>query len=101
MLYSKVVNNIPWAAVPIPTHKKGQWIAAKEINGSIQTVYHLHNVAPMEARIYTKHGSEQLHLTNQRQPVPEQQLREVRVLRCGGDKRAVLDYNPLDETNSE
>ena len=100
-LYARVVSSIPWAAVPMPNHTKGQWIAAKERDGSIQTIYHLQNITPMEATIYTKCGSEQLHLTSQKQPVPEQLMREVRILRCGGPKRAVLDYNPLDETEPE
>lgn len=28
-------------------------------------------------------------------------MQEVRILRCGGDKRSVLDYNPQDETEPE
>ena len=53
-LYARVVKSIPWNAIPMPTHRKGQWIAAKEEDGSIQTVYHLQNTSPLEARSYKK-----------------------------------------------
>lgn len=42
-LYAWVVNNIPWNASPMPSHHTGQWIVAKEEDGSIRTVYHLQN----------------------------------------------------------
>ena len=100
-LYARVVQSIPWAASPMPTHCKGQWFAAKEEDGSIQHVYHLQGNTPLEAMVYNKQDSEQLILTSQRQQVPARAMREVRVIRCGGDKRTVLEYNPLDETEEE
>ena len=100
-LYARMVRSIPWEAAPMPTHSKGQWIAAKEMDGSIQTVYHLQSISPMEATIYRKSESEQLYLISREQPVPARPMREVRVLRCGGNKRAVLEYNPQDETEPD
>ena len=64
----------------MPTHQIGQWIAAKEQDGSIQIVYHIQNNSPFEAEIYKKDGSEQLHLMDQRQPILDKTMREVRVL---------------------
>ena len=57
-LYARVVNNIPWNASPMPTHRTGQWTAAKEEDGSIQLVYHLQSTSPLEAKTYKKSGSE-------------------------------------------
>ena len=100
-LYDRLVRSIPWAASPMPTHSKGQWIAAKENDGSIQTVYHVQSMSPMKATRYTKSGSEQLYLSGREQPVPARPMREVRVLCCGGNKREVLDFNPQEETEDE
>lgn len=100
-LYTRVVQSVPWTTNPMPTFHRGQWIAAKEVSGSIQIVYHLQNTAPMEANIYSKQGTEQLLLVDQQQPVPARTMREVRVLRCGGEKRTVLDYNPTDKITPE
>ena len=82
----------------MPSHHTCQWIAAKEADGSIQQVYHLQNTSPLEANIYTKQETKQLQLIGQRQTLPTQTMREVRVLKCGGNKRVVVDYNPQDET---
>ena len=57
-LYTRVVQSVPWTTNPMPTFHRGQWIAAKEVSGSIQIVYHLQNTAPMEANIYSKQGTE-------------------------------------------
>ena len=100
-LYARVVRSIPWVAQPMPPHHTGQWIAAKEEDGSIQHVYHLQTTNPLKATMYSKQGSEQLQLVGQNQLVPNRVMREVRVLRCGGDKRIVLDYNPQDETEAD
>ena len=100
-LYERLVRSIPWLAQPLPPHCAGQWIAAKEEDGSIQTVYHLQNNYPLEAKVYSKQSSEQLRLIEQRQLIPTQAMQEIRVLRCGSDKRSVLDYNPQDETEPE
>lgn len=100
-LYAKVVNSIPWTAQPMPPHQPGQWIAAKEEDGSIKHVYHIQHTNPMIAQVYNRLASEQLQLIGQSQPVPIRAMREVRVLRCGGEKKIVLDYNPRDETDAE
>lgn len=100
-LYARVVRSIPWDARPMPPHSIGQWIAPKEENGSIQLVYHLQSTTPLALKVYTKQDSEQLQLIDQRQIAPTRPMREVRVLRCGGDKRTVLDYNPQEETESD
>lgn len=81
-------------------HYKGQWVAAKESDGSIQTVYHIQTISPLEANVYRKHISEQLHFIDQ-QPVPMQQMREVRVLKCVGNTRAVMEYNPQTKLGPE
>ena len=93
-LYDRVVRSIPWLVQPMPPHQVGQWIATKEEDGSIQKVYHLQNINPLEAKVYNKQSSEQLHLVGQSQIAPAEVMREVRVLRCGGEKRLVLDFNP-------
>jgi exonuclease III len=93
-LYDRVVRSIPWTATPMPTPRSREWIAAKEADGAINIVYHVLSTDPLEAKVYKKDPSEQLHIIEQRQPIPMQQMREVRVLRCGGNKRAVLDFNP-------
>ena len=100
-LYGKVIRSIPWTATSMPAHHMGEWIAAKDTEGLINTVYHIQNVAPLEANIYRKDPSEQLHLIAQKQPLPATPMREVRVIRCGGNKRTVLDINPQDETEAE
>jgi hypothetical protein len=77
-------------------HRTGEWIAAKDTDGGINIVYHIQSTTPLEAKMYKKDPSEQLQLLGQRQPIPIQLMREVRVLRCGGNKRAILDFNPQD-----
>ena len=42
-----------------------------------------------------KEDTELLRLTDRNQSLPSVQLKEVRVLRCGGVKRTVLEFNPL------
>lgn len=69
-------------------------MAAKEVDGSISTVFHLQNVAPLVAKTYRKDCFEQLHLINQDQVVQTRLMKEVRVIRCMGTKRIVQDYNP-------
>lgn len=96
-LYARVVNNIPWTTNILPPHHKGQWIAPKEDDGSIQQVFHIQNTIPMEAKVYTKQGSEQLSFVGQQQIHPTRLMREVRILRCSGEKRIVIDFNPYEE----
>ena len=38
---------------------------------------------------------------DQRQPIPDKLMREVRVLKCGGSKQVVLDYNPRGKIDLE
>lgn len=100
-LYTRVVHSIPWASNPLQPHSKGQWIAAKETDGSIQHVFHIQNTMPLEVKIYNKQGTKQLIFAEQRQIIPTRLMQEVRVLRCGGEKRAVIDYNPQEDPEPE
>lgn len=100
-LYARIVRSIPWIANPIPNHQIGQWIAEKEADGSITTVYHLQKITPLEAKTYRKDRYEQLHFVAQNQAVPTRLMKEVRVLRCIGSKKVVLDYNPKEETEPD
>ena len=85
----------------MPAHQLGQWIAPKDDDGAIRTVYHLQSIKPLEARIYRKDAFEQRHCLDSRQQVPPGLMKEVRVLRCGGNKRVVIDFNPQDEIEPE
>lgn len=100
-LYTRVVRSIPWPAIPLPVHHIGQWVAAKEADESILIVYHLQSIEPLTAKVYRKDCSEQLHLLAQHQDIPVRLMREVRILRCIGNKRVVLDYNPREDIEAE
>lgn len=96
-LYARLTNNIPWEATPPPAHKTGQWLATKEDNGSLHTIYHLRNSDTREADLYHKQPTEQLTLVTQQQILPNT-AREVRIICSGGKKRTVLKYNPPGDT---
>jgi exonuclease III len=99
-LYAKVLRGIPWEARPMPPPEPGQWLAAPERDGTIQQVYQILQTAPLTATVYHKEASEQLKHTGESQLLPEG-LKEVRVVRSGGPKRAVIDFNPKDETEED
>ena len=56
-LYARIINSIPWLANPKYPHQAGQWIAAKETDGSIQHVYHVQTIMPLEAKMYSRRGT--------------------------------------------
>ena len=92
-LYAKLVQSIPWEATPQPVTSLGQWLAAREEDGHIRTVYHIQKLQPLAAHAYKKETSKQLTLTstNQSPPVGAQ---EVRIIRTMGPKNVVIDFNP-------
>lgn len=94
-LYACVLNSIPWEARPTPPYTIGQWLATKNEGETFSTIYHIQSIAPLEADKYMKEDTELLRLTDRNQSLPSVQLKEVRVLRCGGVKRTVLEFNPL------
>ena len=99
-LYAKMVNSIPWDAIPRPPPSQGQWVAQQEEEGDIRFIYHLQNIETNEADLYKKESNEQLVLLGHKQRVPAG-IKEVRVVRTIGAKHSVLDYNPTDETPAE
>ena len=79
----------------------GLWVAAKEVDGHIKTIYHITKAAPMEATMYAKAKSEQLIQSGSSYPLPAGQYSEVRIVRCGGAKRTIFDYNPPELEDAE
>lgn len=55
----------------------------------------------MEFMVYIKLTSEQLILSANNNPLPIGQYSEVRVARCGGAKRRIIDYNPQETDDPE
>lgn len=100
-LYRRLVTSIPWEAQPAPPHSIGQWVAPKEEDGKIRTIYHITNIDPMTADIYRKLDTEQIQLTGTQRPIPQEPLQELRIIQCGGQKRTVLETNPTNTTNTE
>ena len=48
----------------------------------------------MEVALYHKDATERLQLIEQHNPCIGNELGEVRVVRCGGENKKVLDFNP-------
>ena len=69
----------------------------KEDNGTIQSIFHISRLTPLEATLYHKDPTERIHCVEQYSLVPRVQLGEVRIIRCGGPKRIVIDYNPTED----
>ena len=99
-LYNRVVNSIPWEAYPMPANVPGQWVAPKSANGSINQVYHIQQENPITASLYTTDSTDNLQLAERHQQLPAG-CREVRVVRTGGPKRYVLDYNPTEQVEED
>ena len=59
-LYARLTSSIPWESTPPPDPMTGQWLATKEEDGSLQSIYHLKNADSREAILYHKHPTEQL-----------------------------------------
>ena len=100
-IYQGLLRSIPWEASPQPPHKIGQWLAQKEEDGSIQKILHITRLEPLEAATYSKDSTEQLQLVEQHSQVPDAPLGEVRIVRCGGPKRNVVDFNPIEDSVDE
>ena len=98
--YPRVINSIPWDSTPMQPFTAGQWVAQQEDDGDIQFVYHLQNADSLEATLYKKAPTEQLQLLGHSHRLPPG-TREVRIIRTFGPKRAVLDYNPIEEVEPE
>ena len=99
-LYNKVVDSIPWDATPMPPIAAGQWVAAKAANGNITQVYHIHHSEPLNASVYTKDHMETLQHSGHQEHLPPD-CREVQVVRTGGAKHTVIDYNPTDPVEED
>jgi hypothetical protein len=99
-LYDKMVNSIPWAAIPRPPPSPGQWVATQDEEGFIRKVYYLHQTDPPEVSVYRREKTQQLVLTGIEHQIPPD-VREVRVIRTLGPSRITLDYNPTDATPPE
>ena len=64
-------------------------------------MYHISRLEPLEATLYYKAPTEQLQRAESCSLVPNTPLGEVRIIRCIGPKRTVLDFNPADEAEEE
>lgn len=84
-LYTRLVHSIPWETTPIPSPTMGQWLAPKDNDGSIRTVYHI----------------QKLDLVEQHRLLLVAQLHEVQIARCGGQKRMVIDYKPREDNEPD
>ena len=100
-LYSRVLNSIPWAHQPHPQFLLGQWVAAKEEEGAIYKIFHISRLEPLEATVYYRDTTERLHLSERHFLLPTEQLREVRVVCCGGPKHTILEFNPVEIMETE
>ena len=101
LLYTKVINSIPWQPLPTIPNTLGLWIAPKDEDGHIRTIYHITKSNPMEATAYTKLKTEELQQFATHCPLPIGQYSEVRIIRCGGAKRMIIDFNPQELDDSE
>lgn len=99
-LYTRLLNSIPWDARPQPPPAVGQWFAKPEPDGSIHTVYQIQHTDSLEATVFRKETSKQLRALPQIERLPEG-AKEVRIARCGGPKRNIIDYNPCEELEDD
>ena len=100
-LYARFCNSIPWDATPAPPPTRGQWLAPKEEDGSISKVLHVTSTDPLQATLYQKDKTERLLEVEQQHSPHGNQMHEVRMIQCGGPRRAVLDINPEDSPDKE
>lgn len=100
-LYIRVLRSIPWQPLPNIPSTQGLWVATKEEDGRIRKVYHITSTNPTETTVYTKLTTEQLQQIEVNQPLPEGQYSEVRVARCGGTRRTIIDFNPPEIDDPE
>lgn len=100
-IYDRLVRSIPWVTPPPPTRNIGQWLAPKEVNGTIQKIFHISQLEPLEATLYYKDMTEKLQRVERHCFVPRAHLGEVRIILCGGPKRAIIDFNPKEDAEDE
>lgn len=100
-MYVRILNSIPWQSIPILPSTLGLWIATKEEDGSIYKVYHITRAEPLETTTYIKLATEQLQMTDNAGPFPAGQYSEVRIARCGGKNRKIMDFNPKELDDPE
>ena len=93
-MYHRILHSIPWQPIPIIPAMRGLWIASKEEDGRIRIVYHISKSNSEEITSYTRLPTEQLQLLERNCLLPVGQYCEVRIIRCGGEKRKVLEFNP-------
>lgn len=100
-MYHMIKLSSPWQPqLIIPSHG-GLWIASKEDDGKIHRVYHINKANHVETTAYNKLPTEQLLLLDNNCALPEGQFSEVRIVRCGGSKRKIIDYNPQELDDPE
>ena len=100
-LYARLVSGIPWNNAPAPAPRVVQWLAPKSEAGRIETVYHVRSTNPVAAPLYRKEATEQLKLMDQQLPLPSSTLEDVRIVRTGGPRRVVIDFNPYVDPKEE
>ena len=99
-IYNRILQSILWDNIPPNSISPGQWVAPKEADGSIRRILHITNIDPLEATLYLKDKTERLTPVAQQHLCFGEELGEVRVVRCIGDKRVVLDFNPRTTTEA-
>jgi hypothetical protein len=99
--YTRIIRSIPWQPTPILPSLRGLWIAAKGEDGGIHNVYHINKTEPNITTAYARSNTEQLRLLAIDHPLPPRQYSEVRIARCGGAKRNIIDFNPLEIDDPE
>ena len=100
-IYNKILRSIPWENNPPNNITLGQWVAPKERDGSIQRVLHIICGDPLAATLYLKDATERLKPAAQQDLCFGEELGEVRVICCIGDKNTKLDFNPRTTTEEQ
>jgi hypothetical protein len=85
-IYNRILQSIPWDNNPPNFISPGQWVAPKEADGSIHRVLHITCVEPLEATLYLKDATEMLTPAPQQHLCFCEELGEVRVVCCLGEK---------------
>lgn len=99
-IYNRILQSIPWDNTPPTSITPGQWIAPKEADGTIHRVLHITRGEPLEATLYHKDSTERLTPAAQQHICFGEELGEVRVVSCLGDKRTVIEFNPSTTTET-
>lgn len=97
-LYNNILHNIPWDNTPPNSITPRQWVAPKEVDGSIHRILHITRENPLEATLYYKDATKRIKPAAQQNFCLGEELGEVRVVSCIGDKRTILEFNPITTT---